>query len=180
MAEKDLLAGLNNKQAEAVTHRNGPLLIIAGAGTGKTTVITRKIAYIIAKKWAKASEILALTFTEKAATEMEERVDMLVPYGYTDMQISTFHSFGDRLLRDYSIDLGLPANFKVLTATEQAIFLRQNIYAFDLKYFRPVANPLTHIAALLNHFSRLKDELISPTQYLNWAEIQNSKFKIKN
>lgn len=168
--KKDLLDGLNNAQKEAVAHNDGPLLIIAGAGTGKTTVITRRIAYLIEKKIAKPSEILALTFTEKAASEMEERVDTLVPYGYTDMWISTFHAFGDRLLRDYAIDLGLPANFKVLTATEQAIFMRQNIYAFDLKYYRPIANPLSHIDALLKHFSRLKDELITPEQYLGFAQ----------
>jgi len=167
-----ILEGLNDAQAKAVTHNDGPLLIIAGAGTGKTTVITRRIAYLIEQKIAKPSEILALTFTEKAASEMEERVDMLVPYGYTDMWISTFHAFGDRLLRDYSLNLGLPANFKVLTAAEQAIFMRQNIYAFDLNYYRPIANPLSHISALLNHFSRLKDELISPEQYMEFAAQQ--------
>ncbi len=174
---KSLLADLNVEQKKAVTHKNGPLLIIAGAGTGKTAVITRRIAHIIEQKWAKASEILALTFTEKAAAEMETRVDELVPYGYTDMWISTFHAFGDRFLRDYAIHLGLPANFKVLTATEQAIFIRQNIFAFDLKHFRPIADPLSHIRELLIHFSRLKDELISLDEYLAWAKIQNSKFK---
>jgi len=170
-----ILDGLNKAQAEAVTHKSGPLLIIAGAGTGKTTVITRRIAYLIEQKIARPSEILALTFTEKAASEMEERVDTLVPYGFTDMWISTFHAFGDRLLRDFSIDLGLPANFKVLTATEQAIFMRQNIYAFDLRYFRPIANPLSHIQAMLNHFSRLKDELITPEEYLDFAADELTK-----
>ncbi len=170
----NVLAGLNKPQHEAVTHKGGPLLIIAGAGTGKTSVITRRIAYLIEQKITKPSEILALTFTEKAAAEMEERVDQLVPYGYTDMSISTFHAFGDQLLRDYAIDLGLPANFKVLTGVEQAIFMRQNIYAFELEYFRPIANPLSHIEALLSHFSRLKDELITPEEYLNFAETKLS------
>jgi DNA helicase-2/ATP-dependent DNA helicase PcrA len=170
----DLLKNLNDEQLEAVKHKEGPLLIIAGAGTGKTSVITRKIAYIIAQKWAKPSEILALTFTDKAAGEMEERVDQLVPYGFVDTQISTFHAFGDRLLRDFAIDLGLPANFKILSATEQAIFMRENLYAFDLKYYRPISNPLSHIDELLKHFSRLKDELISPDEYLGWAENQKS------
>ncbi len=167
---ESILKSLNSEQKKAVTHKSGPLLIIAGAGTGKTTVITRRIAHLIDKKLAKSSEILALTFTEKAAAEMEERVDQLSPYGYTDMWISTFHAFGDRLLRDFSIDLGLPANFKVLTSTEQAIFMRENIYAFDLVQLRPIASPLTHIQAMLNHFSRLKDELIGPEEYLAWAE----------
>ena len=173
-----ILDGLNEAQKKAVEHKNGPLLIIAGAGTGKTTVLTRRIAYLIEQKTAKPSEILALTFTEKAAAEMEQRVDQLVPYGFTDMWISTFHAFGDRLLRDFALDLGLPVNFKVLTATEQAIFMRQNIYAFDLHYFRPIANPLSHIQALLSHFSRLKDELIAPNKYLDLAK--SAKRKAQN
>ena len=166
----DILDGLNNEQKKAVIHNEGPLLIIAGAGTGKTVVITRRIANLIEKKLAEPSEILALTFTEKAAAEMEDRVDKLVPYGFTDMWISTFHAFGDRLLRDYSLELGLPANFKVLTATQQAIFIRENLYAFDLNYYRPIANPISHIEAMLSHFSRLKDELITPEIYVDHAQ----------
>ena len=76
----DILKDLNPEQKQAVTTTEGPLLIMAGAGTGKTTVIARRIAYIIEKKLAKPAEILALTFTDKAAQEMEERVDILVPY----------------------------------------------------------------------------------------------------
>ncbi|HOX41288.1 MAG TPA: ATP-dependent helicase, partial [bacterium] len=175
-----ILVGLNDEQVQAVTHKNGPLLIIAGAGTGKTTVVTKRIAYLINSKLAKPSEILALTFTEKAASEMEERTDTLIPYGFTDMWISTFHAFGDRLLRDHALELGLPANFKVLTATEQAIFMRQNLYAFDLKYYRPIANPLTHVEAMLSHFSRLKDELITPEQYIRFAQVESSKLKVES
>jgi len=78
-----LLQDLNPVQKEAVTHGLGPLLIIAGAGTGKTKVITQRIAYLIASKLAKPEEILAVTFTEKAANEMEERVDLLIPYSYS-------------------------------------------------------------------------------------------------
>lgn len=165
-----LLRGLNNSQKKSVIHGSGPLLIIAGAGTGKTTVITRRIAYLISKKLCLPSEILALTFTDKAAQEMEERVDQLVPYGFVDTWISTFNAFGDRILREFALDLGLPANFKVLSKTEQAIFMRENIYSFDLKHFRPLANPIGHIEALLAHFSRLKDELVSPEEYLKLSE----------
>src|SRR2546425_6999095 len=82
MAGDRILDGLNAAQREAVTHDAGPLLIVAGAGTGKTTVITRRIAWLIAQRRARPEEILALTFTDKAAAEMEERVDTLVPYGY--------------------------------------------------------------------------------------------------
>lgn len=174
------LDDLNEKQLEAVKHKDGPLLIIAGAGTGKTTVITRRIAYIIEQKWAKPSEILALTFTEKAASEMEERVDMLVPYGYVDMWISTFHAFGERLLRDYALELGLPSHYKLLTDAEQAIFMNEHLYAFDLKHYRPLGNPTSHIEAMLSHFSRLKDELITPDDYVIWAQTQISNLKSQN
>src|SRR3990170_8298644 len=121
----NVLEGLNPQQKEAVTTTKGPLLIIAGAGTGKTSVITRRIAYIIEKKLAKPSEILGLTFTEKAAAEMEERVDVLVPYGYIDTWISPFHAFGDRILREKALELGLPTDFKVLTKPQQILFIQQ-------------------------------------------------------
>ena len=129
----DILKDLNKEQKEAVIHDKGPLLIIAGAGTGKTTVVTRRIAYLINKKKAKPEEILALTFTDKAASEMEERVDILVPYGFVDTWISTFHAFGDRVLRDYALDLGLPNDFRVLSQSEQAVFLEEHLFEFDLK-----------------------------------------------
>src|SRR5713226_196064 len=98
-----ILADLNDAQHRAVTHEEGPLLIVAGAGTGKTQVITRRIAWLIATRRAKPSEILALTFTDRAAEEMAVRVDQLVPYGYSDTAISTFHAFGDSLIREYAL-----------------------------------------------------------------------------
>ena len=88
-----LLADLTARQRRAVTWGEGPLLVVAGAGTGKTTVLTRRIAWLIAEQRARPSEILALTFTERAAAEMQERVDQLVPYGYADSVICTFHAF---------------------------------------------------------------------------------------
>src|SRR3990172_11064027 len=97
---------LNDGQKKAVEHGSGPLLIIAGAGTGKTTVITRRIQHLITKKNIPASCILALTFTEKAAYEMQERVDILLPYGYTNLWIDTFHSSCDRILRDDAYSIG--------------------------------------------------------------------------
>ncbi|HEY5648682.1 MAG TPA: UvrD-helicase domain-containing protein, partial [Nitrospiria bacterium] len=92
---------LNQRQREAVEHADGPLLIIAGAGTGKTLVITHRIAHLITKRGVPPEKILALTFTEKAATEMEERVDLLVPLGSFGYHINTFHAFGERVLRDH-------------------------------------------------------------------------------
>ncbi|MBU4125290.1 ATP-dependent helicase, partial [Patescibacteria group bacterium] len=161
---------LNKEQSQAVTHREGPLLIVAGAGTGKTTVITQRIAYIIERGWAKSDEILALTFTEKAAGEMEERVDRLLPMGYLDLWISTFHSFGERILKEHGLEIGLPADFKLLNEFEQWSLVRKNLDKFNLDYYRPMGNPAKFIHALIKHFSRAKDEDISPADYLQYAE----------
>jgi len=165
-----ILKDLTEAQREAVTHEGGPLLIIAGAGTGKTTVITHRIAYLIATRKARPSEILALTFTDKAAAEMEERVDTLVPYGYADVQISTFHAFGDRLIKENALELGLTPDFRVLTRAEQVIFLRDHLFEFPLKHFRPLGDPTRHLQAMITLFSRLKDEDVGPDEYLAHAE----------
>lgn len=165
-----ILEGLNKEQIEAVTHKEGPLLIIAGAGTGKTTVITRRIAWLLSAGLVKTSEILALTFTDKAAQEMQERVDILVPYGYTDIWISTFHAFGDRLLRENALVAGLNPDFKVLTRPEAAVFFREHLFEFDLTYYRPLSDPTRFIEALISLFSRAKDEDVSPQEYLAYAQ----------
>lgn len=161
---------LNKEQRAAVTHQDGPLLIVAGAGTGKTTVITQRIAYLILEGLAKTEEILALTFTEKAAGEMEERVDRLLPSGYVDLWISTFHSFCEKILKAHGLEIGLPNNFKLLDTTAQWILLRKNLDRFNLDYYRPLGNPTKFIHALLMHFSRAKDELISAEKYLEYAQ----------
>jgi DNA helicase-2/ATP-dependent DNA helicase PcrA len=168
--QNDILEGLNKEQIEAVTHRAGPILIIAGAGTGKTTVITRRISWLLSEGLAKTSEILALTFTDKAAQEMQERVDILVPYGYTDIWIFTFHAFGDRLLRENALVAGLNPDFKVLTRPEAAVFFREHLFEFELSYYRPLSDPTRFIEALISLFSRAKDEDISPQEYLNFAQ----------
>ena len=173
----NILEGLNKEQREAVTCKEGPLLIIAGAGTGKTTVITRRIAWLLSEGLCKTNEILALTFTDKAARQMQERVDELVPYGYTDIWISTFHAFGDKLLRENALIAGLNPDFKVLTQSEAAVFFREHIFQFNLDYFRPLADPTRFIEALIQLFSRAKDEDISPEEYLKFAQDLTLKAK---
>ena len=153
-----------------MTHGTGPLLVVAGAGTGKTEVITRRIAWLIATRRAKPSEILALTFTDKAAEEMAVRVDQLVPYGYTDTAISTFHAFGDSLIREYALELGLPTDVRVLSRPEVVIFLREHLFEFELDAYRPLGDPTRFLAALATLFSRCKDEDISPADYLAHAD----------
>ena len=161
---------LNKEQLEAIKHNTGPLLIIAGAGTGKTTVITERIKYLILEKKIPPNEILALTFTEKAAYEMQERVDLLLPYGYTNLWIQTFHSFCDRILRDDVHAIGLDPSYKLISESESVLLMRQNIFNLGLKIFRPLGNPTKFLDSLLSHFSRLKDEDISPKDYLKWTK----------
>ena len=165
-----LLGGLNPDQLRAVTHGEGPLLVVAGAGTGKTQVITRRIAWLIATRRARPSEILALTFTDKAAEEMAVRVDQLVPYGYTDTAIATFHAFGDGLIREYALELGLPTDVRVLSRAEVVIFLREHLFEFELDAYRPLGDPTRFLAALATLFSRCKDEDIAPADYAAYAE----------
>lgn len=170
---------LNKEQQEAIKHKAGPLLIIAGAGTGKTTVITERIKYLILSKLAKPDEILALTFTEKAAREMEERVDVAMPYGYTQMWISTFHSFCDRILRREALHIGLDPRYKLMGEAETIQLIRNNLFKLDLNYFRPLGNPNKFIGGMLQHFSRLQDEDVAPNQYLDWVKKQKKKAKSK-
>lgn len=161
---------LNQEQEEAVRHGDGPLLIIAGAGTGKTTVITQRIQHLILDKKISPGNILALTFTEKAAAEMETRVDQALPYGYTQMWIETFHAFCDRILKAEAVNIGLAPNFDLLKEAESLLFLRKHLFDFDLTYFRPLGNPMKFLQGMLQHFSRLKDDDISPQQYLAYAQ----------
>ncbi len=169
--ESDLLSKLNNEQKEAVTFDKGPLLIVAGAGTGKTTVLTHRIAYLIKEKGIKPEEILAVTFTEKAAREMEERVEKLLPFGYYDFWISTFHSFCDRILKRYGLSVGIPTNYKLLEQTGSWILIKKNFDKFNfLKEYRPLGNPTKFIEALVSHFGHCKNEGIYPENYLEHAD----------
>jgi DNA helicase II / ATP-dependent DNA helicase PcrA len=167
---KESLKQLNEAQRAAVVHNQGPFLIVAGAGTGKTTVLINRLAYLVLEKKIKTEEILLLTFTEKAAGELEERADKILPYGYVDLWINTFHGFCERILREFGLDIGLNPGFKLLSSTDQWVLVKKNLNRFDLDYYRPLGNPTKFISELLRHFSRLKDENIPPAEYLKYAE----------
>ncbi|MBB6632506.1 DNA helicase PcrA [Cohnella thailandensis] len=155
----DAVRRLNPKQKEAAVTTEGPLLIMAGAGSGKTRVLTHRIAYIIAKRLAAPWSILAITFTNKAAREMQERVSKLVGPSGRDIWVSTFHSMCVRILRRDIERIGFTSNFSILDSSDQLSVIRtimkeQNV---DTKKFEPKA-----VQAMM---SAAKNELVSPEQY---------------
>ncbi|HNV96908.1 MAG TPA: UvrD-helicase domain-containing protein [bacterium] len=161
---------LNTSQKKAVEYGDGPLLIVAGAGTGKTTVLTQRVYHLIKTKKLNPENVLALTFTEKAAAEMEERIDRMLPYGYSDLWVMTFHGFCQKILEESGINIGLPSSFKVLDETSAWMLIRRNLDKFELDYYKPLGNPTKFIKDLMKHFSRCKDELITPEIYLDYAQ----------
>ncbi len=165
----DILQKLTGEQRAAVEHGEGPLLVIAGAGTGKTHVITARIVHLIRSGSARPHEILALTFTEKAAAAMQERVDLNTPIGQNDAAIRTFHAFGDEVFREFALELGRAGELRVLSPAEQVIFVREHLYELPLHRYRPAADPLRHVRALLDLFSRARDDDISPEAYVAFA-----------
>jgi DNA helicase-2/ATP-dependent DNA helicase PcrA len=161
---------LDDDQRAAVEHGDGPLLIVAGAGTGKTTVIARRIAHLIETKRARPSEILALTFNDKAAAEMQERVDLLVPYGYADVGVQTFHAFGENVLAAHGLEIGIAPGFSVLDATSQALFLAERLDELGLERYRPLSDPTRYVTGLAGFFSRAKDDPWGPEDVRRFAE----------
>lgn len=166
----DLLKDLNAAQRQAVTHGEGPLLILAGAGTGKTRVLTHRILHLIESGKAKPEEILALTFTDKATVEMQERLDILLPYGYTEIWVKTFHGFCDSVLKERAHEIGLDPGYRLLTQTDVSLFLREHLFDLELDHYRPLGNPLRFVRFLADHFGHLRDELVSVERYREYAE----------
>jgi len=165
-----LLEGLNPAQLEAVTHGTGPLLIVAGAGTGKTTVLTKRYAHLLEQDGVGEENILALTFTDKAAGEMENRVINLLQTGTYDFWISTFHGFCQRVLEAHGLEIGLPNQFRLLTPTDAWLMLKRRFDELPLDHYRPLGNPVKFLRAILQHISRAKDEGVTPEQYLEFAQ----------
>ena len=133
------LTKLNDKQKEAVLNTDGPLLVLAGPGSGKTRVLTWKIAYLIKKGYAIPNEILAITFTNKAAKEMKERIYQLVGKDMYSIQISTFHSFGLTILKENYKLLGLESSFTILDESDSISVVKKIIkeMGLDEKQYNP-------------------------------------------
>lgn len=150
---------LNEQQREAVFHTDGPLLILAGAGSGKTRVLTHRIAYLIEEKGVNPWNILAITFTNKAAGEMRERVDNLIGFGSESIWVSTFHSTCVRILRRHIDRLGYDHNFTIYDADDQKTLMKDvcKLIDIDTKVYKE--------RNLLSAISSAKDELITPQEY---------------
>ncbi len=155
---------LNPAQRQAVDTIDGPVLVIAGAGTGKTSVIVERICKLIGKG-TPPKRILALTFTEKAAVEMLDRVNLQQGTYELEIPLMTFNAFGESLLRKYSSDIGLGRNFTVLGESAQIVFLRERIDQLGLEYFAPLTRPDSLLGDIASHFSFLKQRVITPEQY---------------
>ncbi|MBL7074998.1 UvrD-helicase domain-containing protein [candidate division KSB1 bacterium] len=161
---EDILGKLNPVQREAVEYNGGPILILAGAGSGKTRVITHKIAYIIATRQAKPWEILALTFTNKAAGEMKERIRTLVGKGADLIWMGTFHSIFARILRKEGERIGLSRNFTIYDEEDQQGVIKGVMKELDLS-----AQELTP-RTVRSRINRAKDALLGPGAYAEGAE----------
>ncbi len=151
---------LNPMQKEAVLHTEGPLLILAGAGSGKTRVLTHRIAYLIEEKEINPWNILAITFTNKAAGEMRERVDSLVGFGAESIWVSTFHSSCVRILRRHIENLGYTTSFSIYDSDDQKTLMKQVFKTLDIdtRQFKE--------RSVLGIISSAKDKLISPEEFL--------------
>ena len=163
---------LNAEQREAVFHTEGPLLILAGAGSGKTRVLTHRIAYLIEEKGINPWNILAITFTNKAAGEMRERVDDIVGFGSESIWVSTFHSTCVRILRRHIDRLGYDNNFTIYDSDDQKTLMKDvcKLLQIDTKTYRE--------RTILSAISSAKDEMITPEEYELNAYGDFSKKKI--
>ena len=162
-APDSALGGLNPQQREAVLHAGTPLLIVAGAGSGKTRVLTRRIAYLLSSRQAAPNEILAITFTNKAAAEMRHRVEELVGPAARAMVVSTFHSACARFLRRDAERLGFTTSFAIYDSADSKALVKRVVeeLGFDLKMYKP--------ASVLSAISSAKNELLSPSDFASRA-----------
>ena len=156
---QNLLDELNPKQKEAVENTEGPCLVIAGAGSGKTKVLTYKIAYLLQELNVKPWNVLAITFTNKAANEMKERAASLIGENINDLWLGTFHSICVRILRKFIDRLGFDTSFAIFETSDQKTLVKNclNDMNIDSKMFTE--------KSVLNEISNAKNELLEPEQY---------------
>lgn len=165
---------LNEKQKEAVTHIKGPLLILAGPGSGKTRVLTNKIAYLLENKYALPMQVLAITFTNKAAKEMKERLYKLIGNDTSDIQLSTFHSFGLRIIKENYIEFGLNKAFSIIDENDSISLIKKILKDFNMD--EKIYNP----KYIKNKISSSKNNLVDVIDYGKYAKgnIEENIYKI--
>ncbi len=164
MAVNDLLAKMNDKQAQAVRTTEGPLLVMAGAGSGKTRVLTHRVAYLIEEKNVNPWNILAITFTNKAAREMRERIDKLIDEGAEEIWVSTFHALCVRILRRDGEKIGYSRNFTIASSSEQRTLMKHIMSDLNV-------DPKKYTArSILSAISNAKNELLTPEDYAASAD----------
>ncbi len=156
---QDILKGLNDKQYEAVINTEGPCLVIAGAGSGKTKVLTHKIAYLIQEKHVAPWNILAITFTNKAANEMKERVAKLVGEDAKDLWMGTFHSICVRILRTHIDKIGFDSSFIIFDTSDQRTLIKRCIKELNLD------DKMFTERSVQSEISNAKNEMLEPDQY---------------
>ena len=155
----DILKSLNDQQRAAVTHTEGPVLVFAGAGSGKTRVLTHRIAYLIKELGVRPYNILAVTFTNKAANEMKERIEALLGEGASGLWAGTFHGTCARILREKGAEIGIDRNFTIFDDSDQMALVRESMEAEDIdqKAYKP--------RDILNLISRAKEQLVLPDEF---------------
>lgn len=165
-----ILDGLNDQQLVAARHTTGPQLVIAGAGTGKTQVITRRIAHLIESGVAKPQQILALTFTEKAAREMQERLYELIGWESFQVAVQTFNAFGVSLLGRYSTHIGRSIRGGLINDTQKTLILKQHIDEISFKYYGPQTDMIEFLDGLVAYIGELQNKGITVSEYQNFVD----------
>jgi len=155
----------NPRQKKAIEHERGPMLVVAGAGTGKTTVLTERVARLIQRKLAKASEIVALTYSIEAANELRKRVQQrLKGQSARELQALNFHAYCYQLIEKHK------RSFQVLDDVDLRVYLRQRLHDLPLDIFRKAADPGKFLNNLTDFFSRCHDELVTAARYACYVD----------
>ena len=156
----DILNSLNDQQRAAVEQTEGPVLVFAGAGSGKTRVLTHRIAYLIKEKGVRPYNILAVTFTNKAANEMKERIEALLGEGADGLWAGTFHGTCARILREQGEEIGIDRNFTIFDDSDQMALVRESMETAE---HRPEAS--TSPREILDLISKAKEQLVLPEEF---------------
>ena len=167
--EEGKIKALNPAQQQAVDHGEGPALVVAGAGTGKTQVITQRIARLVQEKRAEPGEVLALTFTEKAAREMAERLYNLIGWHAYQVLVMTFHAFGAELLGRYATHIGRSVRGGLLNDTQKALLLQQSLDKVELSYYGPHTAIFEFLERVVQYIGQLQNAGISAADYASYV-----------